>query len=882
MRQESRHTLSIGTDSRTPGHAIARVVLALAASMFAAGTADASPFTPLAWQQPLESHGIQALAGQRKHTTWIRDQNRNFIDDEIERRYVSGELVDVIVDFNDCLSLKKIREILEPFGTISYVGKVITFVVVDDVRFDDLPALAKRPEVAMIELQQLGQIMNDVSTRAVQARASVTFSPNTAADAGFTGAGVNIAVLDTGVDDGHDQFSGKFVAGFNALIFEDTNLNGIDDSCEAAPLGNGVCTDPDDEPADGTNNPDDDQSHGSHVAGIALGQGAAGAVCSTVDDGSTPSNCAGVAPAAGLVDIKICNAFGGCPQADVAEALDWLALNAGAFGVRVANMSIGYCTDDDGTNAMSQQVNYLSSLGTVMVVALGNAANCGLVPGTVRTMFPGSSSFAVTVGGTDDRDTVARGDETNYNSFLRGPRSDFNVATPNLLALKPDIAAPGQNITSAQFNSTSSYFSQSGTSMAAPHVAGAAAVLLEAQPTMDPGSVKDLLKSTADTALNTAAFPAVDPNWDTDLGAGMLNVWPAVNAAATTDVGFPTCIGPPSSAGQPCALAGGLPSWNNTVDVDTTAAPQVGVANTITADVENTGAAPATVIVNFGVYVFGAGANQFFHIGSQQVTVPAGMTVTASQPWTPASSSHQCVQVSIDYGFDSDFDNNVTQRNLSVAPSVYRVRVENPFPVEAEFEVRAISQRDGWKCKVDAESFTLHPYRDCPRNVVVRFDAPNDARVGERANCDVGIFARRIDRDKKILVGGVTVQTFVPRPCRVIGWVRDAWGRPVQKARLTVLDRGEEVEAWSDEGGFVSLNVSPYRELVVAVETEAYGTARTRARFYCGAGTFEAVVSPERLEIVPHRREGDWYWDEQVRPDGKPYEQDCDEKVAPR
>jgi subtilisin family serine protease len=862
---------------RTPGETSGKIrrtqrhlaLIVLVALLAPGSPARGSQFTPLAWQQPIEEHAIQGMAGQRKHTTWIRDRNRNFVDDEIERRYQSGELVDIVVDLNTCRSLKEIQTRLGAFGRITYIGKLITYVLVDDVRYDDVATIAALPEVAMVEIQEIGQIMDDVSARTVQSRPSVTFSPNTAGDAGFAGAGVNIAVLDTGVDDGHEQFAGKFVAGFHPLIFEDTNLNGLDDSCEPAPLGNGVCTDPDDDPADGTRNPDDDHSHGSHVAGIALGGGVAGRACSTPDDGS-PTDCGGIATGAGLVDIKICNSAGGCPTADVAEALDWIGLNRAAFGIRVANLSIGYCTDDDGTSAMAQQVNYVSSLGVVMAVALGNASNCGLVPGTVRTMFPGSSSFAITVGGTDDRDTVGRGDDTNYSQFLRGPRNDFNVASPNLLALKPDLAGPGQNVSSARFNSTNLYFSQSGTSMASPQVAGAAAVVISARQAIDPGSVKDLLKRSADPTLNTAAFPAVDPVWDTDFGAGMLNVWPAVSAAATTDVGFPTCVGPPGAPGQPCALSGGLPSWNNSVDIDTTAPPQQGVANVLTADVRNSGAAPATALVNFGVYTFGAGNNQFFHVGTQQVTVPAGATVTVNQPWTPASSGHQCAQVEIDFGFDSNFDNNVTQRNLAVAPSLYTVRIENPFPVPAKFEVRAKSKRDAWTCKVSETRFTLHPYRDCPKEIEVAFDAPRDAREGDRADCDVGIFATPLtgNDSRERLIGGVTVRTFVPKPCRMVGWVRDEKGRSLAGVRVTFAGTQGSPEPRtyeSDADGVLSLAGTPYKPQAIGVESRDFGVQRLDGRLSCGVGAFELVLSTKEARLVVHRRPNDWFADGDLR-----------------
>ncbi len=541
--------------------------------------AEASQFTPLAWQQPVEKHGIQAMDGQRKHTTWSRDRNRNFVDDEIEQRYVAGELVDVVVDLNSCRSLKEITARLGAFGKVSYIGKLITFVMLDSVRYEDVQKLAALPEVAMVELQQMYWIMDDVAARSVQSRPSVTFSPNTASDAGFTGTGINVAVLDTGVDDTHEQFTGKWVAGFNPFVFEDTNLNGVDDSCEPAPLGNGVCTDADDEPANGTLNPDDDHSHGTHVAGIAVGQGFAGRTCSAPDDGSAGSNCAGVAPNAGLVEIKVCNSVGSCPGAGVAEGLDWLGLNRVAFNVRVANMSFGGCTDDDGTSAQAQQVNYLASLGLVMAVAHGNASNCGLAAGTTITTSPGSASFALTVGGTDDRNTVARATTPTTAPFLRGPRNDWNVATPDLLALKPDLSsARARHVLDAVDSTTLSSRSPEPAAMATPEVAGAAAVILQARPAMDPGSVKDLLRQSADTTLNVAAFAAVDPSGTP--------AW-APECSMSSPRSPPRRR--PMSASRPATgrrraratvrALGRLPSWNDSVDLDTTAPLNVGVAN---------------------------------------------------------------------------------------------------------------------------------------------------------------------------------------------------------------------------------------------------------------------------------------------------------------
>src|ERR1700722_11698529 len=152
--------------------------------------ARGSSFTPLEWQQVVRKHKVALYVGQHKNTTWIRDRNRNFIDDEIEARFHPGDVLNIVVDLNTCLPPEKIKSLFGAYGRIKYVGKLITFVLLDRVRFDDLPKIVGLPDVSMIEWQTPMRLMNDVSTRAVQARKSATYSPNTAEDAGFIGTGV--------------------------------------------------------------------------------------------------------------------------------------------------------------------------------------------------------------------------------------------------------------------------------------------------------------------------------------------------------------------------------------------------------------------------------------------------------------------------------------------------------------------------------------------------------------------------------------------------------------------------------------------------------------------------------------------------------------------
>ncbi len=817
--------------------------MSLAFLMGSALLTSASSFTPLAWQQVVRKHKIKAFVGQRKHTTWIRDQNRNFIDDELERRFHSGQNVNIIVDLNTCLPSGKIEELLGKFGRVKYIEKLVTAVLLDRVSFDDLPKIAALPEVAMVEWQEVGQIMNDVSTRAVQARASNTYSPNTAEDHGFTGAGVNVAIVDTGVDDTHEAFKGKFIAGFDA-------------------------TNPSD-PGDGSAHPGDDNGHGTHVAGSALGLETAGRKCRTPDDGS-PNNCGGVAPGAGVVAIKVCNASGTCPN--IQQGLDWLGTHAAAFKVRVANMSLGGCADDDGTSAMAQQVNYLVAIGVVMSVAHGNSPNCGVSAGTQLTGSPGSASFAITVNASDDQGTVTRNDDTIASNFyMVGPRKDFNLTSPDLLALKPDITAPGgrfqppagtdnplfdiwsacsgsaaSSFTQCVGTSTTEYHPDSGTSMATPHVTGAAADIIQARPDMDPASLKDLILRTADTSRNFtlggATFPAVDPAWNSGFGYGLLNVWNAINTAAATDVGFPSCVGPPATPGGICTLAPPNPPWENSVDITTAAPPVTGVANTITAQVKNFGSVPATVLINFGVYELAVGNNQFFHLGAVQVTIAPGATVPVQQAWTPGAPSHQCIQVGIEYGLDTNYANNLTQRNESVSASAFDIRVEDPYMVPARFDVVTRSRNEKWRCEAAEKTFILAPF-ECPRMLRVNFTAPKGTREGQEQACEIAVFATPEKSGKRQLIGGVTVHTVVPSPCQFIGAVVGSAGEPLTDAHLVFemddpevdkADSPKPVTLTTGPGGAFAATLYPYRTYRVLVERAGMGRGEFKFKGRCG------------------------------------------------
>ncbi|MEV6377063.1 S8 family peptidase [Micromonospora musae] len=258
----------------------------------------------------------------------------------------------------------------------------------------------------------------------------------TAWAAGRDGEGVQVAVLDTGVDATHPDLAGR--------IAEAQDFTG-------------------------TGSARDGHGHGTHVASTIAGSGAA-------SDGLRK----GVAPGAKLLIGKVLDDSGSGYDSGIIAGMEWAAHS----GAKVVSMSLGGAPTD-GTDPMSQAVDDLTAeTGTLFVVAAGNE-------GAARTVgSPGAATSALTVGAVDRNDDLA-----DFSS--RGPRLGDN-------GLKPEITAPGVDIVAARAAGTTmgtpvgdAYTTASGTSMATPHVAGAAAILAQEHPDWTAGKLKDALVSTA-------------------------------------------------------------------------------------------------------------------------------------------------------------------------------------------------------------------------------------------------------------------------------------------------------------------------------------------------------------------------------------------------
>jgi hypothetical protein len=200
----------------------------------------ASPFVPIEWQQRVKSGPLEE---QRKHVLWVRDLDQNFVDDALDAM-APDDKTTMIIQLSDCLSRQEIEQRFGAFGAVRHVGTLVSYVVLDNVKAGDAATIAKDPAVAAVEQDEAVFAFNDTSTRTVRARPSLTFSPETFADAfGFDGTGINVAVVDTGVDDAvHGGFAGKFVSGYNAIT---STAGNPDDDLASSPFvgtgADGIC-----------------------------------------------------------------------------------------------------------------------------------------------------------------------------------------------------------------------------------------------------------------------------------------------------------------------------------------------------------------------------------------------------------------------------------------------------------------------------------------------------------------------------------------------------------------------------------------------------------------------------------------------------------------
>ena len=438
----------------------------------------------------------------RKTQNMTKAQRRDFVIQE--RMAFCQESQQNVMDFLDGLK-----------GEVSHVEQYWAF---NGFRCDAsenvIAQLEKRADVAYVYRDEVRKMVPEMveakaaETRDIAWHVSKVNAPavwNYNGSTGYNGDGVIVAVVDSGVDYNHVDIAGSMWDGGSEFPH-----HGYD------------CVNND-------NDPMDEYCHGTHVAGIIAGQGNAGTQT-------------GIAPGAKIMAVRVLDDTGYGTDAQVIDGLEF-ALEHGAD---ILNLSLG--DPEVGPVALYRDLfKTIQDAGVVASVAAGNVGdtqytysvpfnvecpgNCpppGLHPDQVN-LISGGTSAVICVGATDANDahcsfssvgpvTWASGAQVgNYNDY---PYENGDASKPGLI--RPDISAPGANVTSLNYQTGTGYVAYDGTSMATPCVAGVLALLLDADPELLPAELDSIIELTAANAGNTVK--------NNITGSGRIDALAAVNA----------------------------------------------------------------------------------------------------------------------------------------------------------------------------------------------------------------------------------------------------------------------------------------------------------------------------------------------------------------
>jgi serine protease AprX len=373
-------------------------------------------------------------------------------------------------------------------------------------------------------------------------------------NSGLDGSGVGIAVLDSGLYNAHRSFQDS---NGNSRIVAEVDFT-----------GEGIGT-------------DDPYGHGSHVAGIAAG-----------GTRTLPATYKGIAPEARLLNLRVLNSQGKGTVSSLLGALDWVIANRAAYNIRVVNMSLGTLAVDSYRNdPLCRAVRRLVDEGIVCVAAAGNNGKNSAgekIYGLIHS--PGNEPSAITVGASNTLASDARDDDSVASFSSRGPTRSYEIDANQVKhydnLIKPDLLAPGNRIVSVQAknnlivaqnpeldlnvsgNDDKEMMMLNGTSMAAPVVSGAAALLLQANPSLTPNLVKTILMYTAQPLSGFNMF---------EQGAGQVNIEGAVrltklvrtNLTSNTPLGS-SMLTTTSLPVPQTTIAGRLFNWGQGIILDHT------------------------------------------------------------------------------------------------------------------------------------------------------------------------------------------------------------------------------------------------------------------------------------------------------------------------
>jgi serine protease AprX len=394
----------------------------------------------------------------------------------------------IIVRARDAAALAQIVALVEQMG--GKIGRALPIISgqVFQVPNVALAGLAKSPLVL--------HISKDRRMAASMERTSATVGATAVRnDLGYDGSGIGVAVIDSGITSWHDDLAEGGAQRVDAFV----------------------------DFVNGRQTVYDDYGHGTHVAGIIAGNG--------FDSNGART---GIAPGVGLTVLKALDGTGSGYTSDVIAAMNYVLNNKNTHNTRVVNISAATGVYESyNTDPLTLAAKKLVQAGVVVVVSAGNNGknSNGTQYGGVTA--PANAPWVLTVGASSHMGTIDRADDTMAAFSSRGPSAIDTLA-------KPDIVAPGVGTQSlsdpnSAFYTTKAkyllsgtvatsylpYLSLSGTSMAAPVVAGTVALMLQANPSLTPNAVKAILQYTSQVY-----------NYDAlSQGAGFLNAKGAVELA---------------------------------------------------------------------------------------------------------------------------------------------------------------------------------------------------------------------------------------------------------------------------------------------------------------------------------------------------------------
>jgi serine protease AprX len=440
-------------------------------------------------------------------TTWARNP-------KIQREVETGEeTVRVIVRYRQAPGQDEEGRVKGRRGTVHHRLDLIRGHAIE-VPASELESLAADPGVESIAADQPVFASLDVAAAAVNAAA--------AWNSNKIGSGVGVAIIDSGVGYNHPDLAGRVV--YNQDFT-------------------------------GQNQAADQYGHGTHVAAAVAGSGA-----KSTGTGYTKTF-KGIAPGVKIINLKALNSAGAGTDSTVIAAINKAVALKSTYNIRVINLSLGRpVTGSYKTDPLCLAVEAAWKAGIVVVVAAGNYGrdNNNGISGYGTITAPGNDPYVITVGAMKDMGTVSRSDDLIATYSSKGPSLYDHVAKPDLVApgnkmrsaSTPDKTGSGlwetysttqfpcsYYMTSCGLGIAQDYFELNGTSMAAPIVSGAAAILIGADSTLTPDQVKARLMKTAYKSFPASSSVAVGGTTYTSyydiftIGAGYVDIQAALNSS---------------------------------------------------------------------------------------------------------------------------------------------------------------------------------------------------------------------------------------------------------------------------------------------------------------------------------------------------------------